>query len=188
MTVNEPEPTVGIAVEQKKPIQEQLVVELEPPKEAVIGAIPEVKLAEIDRATCKVFVGDQIPSIDGFPQESKSKLTVLAFIAPGTKPITKMRASEIVDDLKRLKETNGDTVEIIVVQVGEAPVMEAETLKLISDPESKIYDQVATGSQPPRLLITDNKGKILWLDIEYSTSTRDELSKVVGFVIKNGTK
>ena len=171
------------AAEETPPTQK--TVELAPPKEAKSEGVPEVKMAEKERATCKVFVGDQFPQLAEVTPVAGKKLHIIAFLESGSKPISRMKTEEILNDLKKLRETAGDALDVIVVQVGDDPKLDVGTMTLVADAKRERFDAVAVNAAPPRLFVLDPGGKILWMDIEYSNSSRDQLAKAVDFLVSH---
>ena len=51
------------------------------------------------------------------------------------------------------------------------------------DPDGRYFGKVATEEKVPRVYLLDAGGKILWLDIEYSASTRRDLTRAIKFVL-----
>jgi hypothetical protein len=52
------------------------------------------------------------------------------------------------------------------------------------DREGNYFAKVAT-EQLPRLYLADSQGKVLWFDIEYSTTTRRQLTEAVHVLAGN---
>lgn len=166
---------------------EQKVVELAPPKEVKPTAIPEVLFSDTTKATCKVGVGDAFPDILGLPEAKGKRLTIVAFVAPGTKPMSKMKAQEILDDVQKLFDTfKKDGLNALGVHVGDGPKPDVKAdFTLTPDPDGKLFETVATDAVPPRLFILDSAGKILWMDVEWSNTTRERLRQSVELLMKN---
>jgi len=55
-------------------------------------------------------------------------------------------------------------------------------LPIFLDPGGTYFAQVAT-EKPPRLYLLDGQGKILWFDLEYSETTRQQLGQAIQVVL-----
>lgn len=171
--------------------REQVVVNLAPPKDTKPTGIPEVKLSETVKATCKVGVGDAFPRLEGFPEKWGEKATVVAFFTTGTKPMSKMKAKELLDDLQKVAAVHPEGLSVIAVDVAEKQETDdAQTsYTLIDDESSELFGAVAIDATPPRLFLLDPEGRVLWMDTEYSQATRGQLQQSLDFLLgsANGT-
>lgn len=125
----------------------------------------EHKIGELlsDRLTVMLFWNRK--SFAGFEQFRRIPVDVLATFAAQR---VKVIAVNVGDGAARTKNLTGDAADKIVSLV---------------DNDSKLFHQFAT-SRIPRTYVLDSTGKILWFDLEYSQSTRRELSNALGYFLK----
>lgn len=184
------------AIEETKPL-EQKTVELAPPKETKATEIPSVKLSETAKATCKVNVGDMFPGekiatslAEAAPISEDhrwvgSKGGVVVFFEVGTKPVSVMKTQELLEDLQKYHLQYGESVRITGIPTGGTAALPVEVgFTVLADPEGTAFADVAVDSQPPRLFVLDATGKILWMDLEYSNTTREQLKSTVELISK----
>ena len=114
------------------------------------------------------------------------KLTVLVLFHAGG-VVESMRSKELLGDLDRdiLAAYGKKGVAVIAVDVRDRPeavkslVQEAPVgYPLLLDPEGAYFAKLATGVLP-RLYVLDPAGKVLWFDLEYSTTTRHSLKQTI---------
>jgi len=158
--------------------------------------IPSVVMAEVDRAQCKLFVGDVVPTaalpnLENQETDVKgllgSKGTVLVFFSAGDGQRERLLASNLLGDLQEdIAKAHGSSgISVIAIHVGDdkgqlaALVKDAQVeFPVLIDRDGKYYSQFASHA-PPALYLLDSAGKILWLDIEYSRATRENLKQAV---------
>lgn len=157
--------------------------------------IPEVHLPEQLAKTTLVNVGDQIPAgdlaaLEGQPQPIQAllgeKLTVV-FFWKGEDLYSQLAA---VDALRFLGEDvvkpyADKGVQVVAVNVGETSEVVRQRMNeaqanypAFRDPEGKYFSKVAT-ERLPRIYLLDGQGKVLWLDVEYSRTTRGQLMRAI---------
>ena len=163
----------------------------EPPAEAPAPEIPTVELTDSLAATCLVKVGDtmpeaELPALGGSEAPLKGaygeKLTVLFFW--NSKSIYAMtELQDLTEDVaipfaeqgvRVIGINEGDTQEDVVKQIDDLGVKFANFL----DPDGSFFAKVAT-ERIPRTYLIDASGKILWFDMEYSSSTRRDMLQAV---------
>lgn len=152
---------------------------------------PEVTLSTEHRATCKVFVGDKLPNLPLKNLDGKDaplaaalgkKLTVVVF--------WNSENGYAREQFTRLEREVADAfaehgVTVVAVNVGD-PADQVQAIAeecgcdfpCLLDPESAGFASIATGKLP-RTYLCDASGKILWMDIEYSVTTRRELTNAL---------
>lgn len=163
--------------------------------------MPRVVMAEIDRAKCKVFVGDAIPDatpedLDGKPVSLKqffgSRGTVVVFFSVGKTPREQLAASNLLADLQAdiVKSHAGAGITVVAVHVGAPNDVLTQVIKeagaefpVLVDREAKLATQLS-GHSPPTLYLVDGTGKIVWLDIEYNRSVRENLKRAVAALVQ----
>lgn len=157
---------------------------------------PLVAMTEAHAKTCVVKVGDPFPeckltevggSEEELSQHRGEKLTVVVFW--NTK---KLYAAE---QFAQLKSEVSDAyskfgVGTVAINVGDPPEVVAKLARqyeidfpCLLDPEGAAYKQVAT-DKLPRTYLLDAQGKILWFDLEYSSTMRYELNNAVFYYLK----
>ena len=162
--------------------------------------IPPVVMAEVDRAQCKLFVGDgaalaALPNFESQETDVKqllgSKGTVLVFFSAGDSQRERLLASNLLADLQEdiAKVSGSSGISVVAIHVGDdkgqlaALVKDAQAeFPVLIDRDGKYYGQFATHA-PPALYLLDSSGKIVWLDIEYSRATRENLKQAVAALV-----
>lgn len=158
------------------------------------GALPEVALTAAHRATCKVLIGDALPTVtladlDGtaapLDKLLGERLTVVMF-AQHDDP----DAVEALSDFGPLVLARyGDRgVRAIAIHVGDAAA-EVKSIAgrhrlafpLLLDADGSALAQVTDDPKGlmPRIFLVDSGGRILWFDIEYSRTTRRDLDRAL---------
>ncbi|MFH1268957.1 MAG: redoxin family protein [Planctomycetota bacterium] len=181
------------AQQQPAPEETPAVVETpaaeEPPPPPTI---PEVLLTDALRQTCLVAAGDPMPDgelsdLEGqkhaFGELFGEKLTVVFFWTLGTTEFSPLAAQGALEDLQMdVYEPYAEKgVGIVAVNEGDA----AETVRKsveeagagftnLLDPDGALFARVAT-EKLPRVYLLDADGKVLWFDLEFSRTTRDNL-------------
>lgn len=156
--------------------------------------IPKVVMAEIDRAKCKLFVGDAAPNVElvAFSSDTQqikdlfgAKGTVLLFWHSSADRYANMNAANMLSDLeadvyKRLKDKG---VSVVGIHVGSNS---AEAKQIIEDSgvsfpnlidENGEFFRQFSDQQPPCLYVLDHSGTIVWLDIEYTRAVREAIKQ-----------
>ena len=158
--------------------------------------IPEVHLLDGDRETCLVGVDDPMPEAELVDLDGKKqaigelrgeKLTVVLFWTSGDSEFSAMRAEAALEDLQKdvhepyaekgvrvVAVNEGDTAESVKKLVEEA----ALTFSNLMDSDGALFAKVAT-EKLPRPYLLDAEGKILWFDLEFSRTTRDNLMQAI---------
>lgn len=176
------QPPVGQPVQTKTP---------EVPRE-----IPKVLMAEVDRAKCKLFVGDAIPAVMLLDSTDKtvslsefmgSRGTVLAFFSAGDTARQRLTASNLLSDLQSDIHARYADAGIRVVAIHVGPRSEAleQVLKesgaqfpVLIDEKGEVFASFLS-DKPPAVYLVDANGQIAWLDVEYSRSARENLRQGV---------
>jgi peroxiredoxin len=160
------------------------------------ATIPDVRMSEADRETCLVFVGDAMPEAElsdlGGQGHSLhglfgKRLTVVCFWARGQSEYAALRAGDLLDFLAKdiaepfapkgvqvIGVNEGDSAEVVGQLIAQAGV----TFPNLLDPQGALFAQVAT-EKTPRTYLLDAEGKILWLDLEYSMTSRRDLRTAI---------
>lgn len=148
--------------------------------------IPKVALTEKLQETCKVKVGDRLPdttALVGLNGKSLresfgSRATVVLFWTAAN-PYALQALEDLGRDVAAAYGTKG--VAVIGVNVkdsaeaAEKAVQSAGAKYLqLRDPQGQYFDQVATKGLP-RLYLLDATGSIVWFDVQYQESTRQDL-------------
>lgn len=152
---------------------------------------PNVVLGDQHAALCKVRVGDVFPLLElntlaGEPQSLAtlygSKLTLIVFWNS-----RHPNGLEELSDMQRyfLPRFAERGLAVLSIHTGEAPEVAqplveaaAATYPIFSDADGAALAQVSSGMLP-RTYLVDPAGKILWLDLEYSATTRRDLAKLL---------
>ncbi len=166
-----------------------------PPEPPPAPKMPEVKMPAALAQTCLVKVGDAMPdteltSVDGKRLAIRSllgkKLTVVLFWQSEN-----MYATQALEylELDVVKQFGDKGVQVVGIGVKDPPdaarkAVEDAGAKYVHllDPQGEYFAKVAT-EKIPRVYLLDAAGKILWFDIEYSTSTRRDLERAIQFAL-----
>lgn len=140
--------------------------------------IPRVALSAQHRAVCKVGVGDVFPlaSLPGGAQPlatGKRATVVVVYDAAAAESgwMTPTLLRDLNPDVTQRYAGRG--VSMVGVCVG-GPIARVEGLRQLADRDGAVMAAIGQG-RLPRVYVLDAAGKIAWLDIEYSNSTRREL-------------
>jgi len=175
-----------------------------PPK----PTIPVVRLTDAERQTCILEVGQpmpdaQLPGLDGQVHPLRNlygeKLTVVCFWTLGDTPITQIFAGGILADLagdvampyaekgvQVIAINEADSIENVDALAGEVDVEDENDVKIkikqvlpiFLDTDGALFAQVAS-EKLPRIYVLDAEGNVLWFDMEFSETTRDDLLKTI---------
>ncbi|MHB8861104.1 MAG: peroxiredoxin family protein [Pirellulaceae bacterium] len=156
---------------------------------------PVLVLSKEHRDTCLLFQGDVLPAgtlADPSGTEHVlanslgKKLTAVVFWN-GDNPYAMDQFLEMRADLVPLSDQG---VQAIAIHVGAPPPDYAqmcqdhgEGLLCLLDAEKEYFAQFAT-RKLPRTYLLDAQGKILWLDLEYSRSTRYDLRNALHYYLQ----
>ncbi len=195
VTVSQPSPaSVPAAPRQTEPAQPE-----KPP--APKPVIPKVVMDAKAQASCLVKVGDacpaaELPGLDGKPVALASlfgpKCTVLLLWAAGDSTYSRISALNALEDLQKdvLAPHQAKGVAVVAVNVQE-PVDTVRKLvddakaafPNLLDTDGSFFAKLAT-EKLPRIYLLDAQGKVLWLDIEYSQATRENLAQALQAVLQ----
>ncbi|HID75615.1 MAG TPA: redoxin domain-containing protein [Planctomycetaceae bacterium] len=166
--------------------------------------VPEVRLLEQDRKTCLVYVGDQLPAvqlpdISGKTQSLADlygeKLTVVLFWTVDQSQWAQAKAIAALGDLENevALPFGQKGVQAVAINVGNPADLVAQCLKdaqatfpALLDEDRAYFAQIATGKLP-RIYLLDAEGTILWLDIEFSSTTRRQLLQGIQAALAEAT-
>jgi len=157
---------------------------------------PLVVLSQAHADSCLVQVGDAFPEFELSDLAGASrnwrdllgeKLTIVV--------LWHSRSVYAVEQVNRLElETaepyQGTGVNVVAVNVGDTAEQLRDWLNgsespvtHLLDPQREAFAQIAT-HRFPRTYLLDTDGRILWLDLEYSQTTRRELENAVRYFLK----
>jgi len=173
-------PALGKGAESERPASL-------PPKPPPPPTIPVVKMTSKLAATCLVKVGDllpeaSLPDLDGKRQSLHEllgeRLSVVCFWS-SSHPYALEELQDLEIDVAGPYANEG--VQVVSINVGDTAEVARKNLpaagakfRNLLDPDRAYFGKVAT-DKLPRTYLLDASGKILWLDTEYSRSTRRDL-------------
>ncbi|REK21733.1 MAG: hypothetical protein DWQ42_18820 [Planctomycetota bacterium] len=162
-----------------------------------VSELPEVLLSEQHEAACRVKVGDVMPDLSltdtsgnakSLAELFGSKVTVVCFW-DADNPLSNWQLADLEPEVAQKFGEHG--VRVVAINRGQsADVAQSEADKagasfpVLVDEDGQAYDQVAT-AYLPRTYVLDAAGKILWLDLEYSSATRRHLQQAILFALTN---
>lgn len=168
-------------------------------KPAPQPTMPKVVMSEADRKTCRRWVGEvfpglgkvmpdaELPDPSGIPQPLAAlrgkKLTVVCFWRSGESRRGELAAIQTLQDLERdfFVPYQKKGVQVIGINVRDEPELAgkrideaAVTFPNLIDRDGAFFAEVAT-ERLPRVYLLDAEGRILYLDLEFSPTTRRRL-------------
>jgi len=157
---------------------------------------PEVILSAGHLATCRVKPGDTFPdlqltTLDGSPAALSTHLgktlTIVVFWSR-QQPMSVEQIRRLQQEFTTRYRDAGVSVVTIEVGDGRDEVQEflagvPATYVTLLDPEAVAFQQVAAELMPRTYLLRPDLS-VVWLDVEYSRSTRRELKNAILFVLK----
>jgi peroxiredoxin len=162
--------------------------------------IPKVALSNADLATCLVNVGQSMPAAElpdpaGKMQALDSlygpKLTVVCFWTIGATPRARLVAAEALHDLvKAIVEPFGEKgVQVVGINVGDKAEAVQQlgpagtTFPNLLDAKGELIAKIAKDKKMPRVFLLDAGGRVLWFDVEFSRSSRQDLVQAIRAVL-----
>lgn len=158
---------------------------------------PSVALSRDHRATCRRFLGDVLPDANLADAQGQSH-SLAASWGPRFSVVVCWNADnayaldqfqEIPNELAPLQERG---VRVIAIHVGPPPEDYAQLCQqhgkdilCLVDPDGEYFAQLAT-RKLPRTYLVDAHGTILWLDLEYSRTTRYDLRNALYYYLQQG--
>jgi peroxiredoxin len=184
-----PRRPAGKAAAKQKPAVKapRVITQIEPAK----LTMPKVVLTEAHAKTCLVKVGDSLPDLPLKDLAGKSqsinlllgkKLTVIMFWTSDNSysleeltdlgpDVAKPYGEKAVNVIAIDEHDAPDAVQTLVKKLGV-------TVPVLLDPKGELLAKVST-RRLPRTYLVDDKGKILWFDTEYSSTTRRDLRDAI---------
>jgi peroxiredoxin len=175
---------------RRRPTTDRVAKEPPPPAHEIHS--PILVLSKEHRDTCLVFQGDVVPAgtlpdaagADHVLHDSLGKrLTVIVFWNADN-PYALDQFQEMQADVVPLCD---EGVQAIAIHVGPPPQDYAQLCRdngegvlCLLDQDQKYFGQLAH-RKLPRTYLLDAEGKILWLDLEYSRSTRYDLRNALHY-------
>jgi peroxiredoxin len=151
---------------------------------------------EADRQKCVLWVGDVMPEAEladlaGSAQSLRGlfgqRLTVVFFWTSGSSELSAMAARNALEDLQKdvFEPYREKGVQVVGVNEGDRPEAVSQlvqqagvTFPNLLDTDGALFARVAT-EKLPRPYLLDAEGKILWLDQEFSRTTRDNMMQAI---------
>jgi peroxiredoxin len=131
---------------------------------------------------------DQSGNEHSLRQSLGKPLTVVVFWNADN-PYSLDQFEEIPNELAPFKELGVTAIAVHVGQVpdnyGELVERYGQDILCLADPDRAYYQKVA-GGPVPRTYVLDIEGKVIWLDIEYSRTTRYDLRNALHYSLQNG--
>jgi len=181
-----------------KALEREMQEEIERQKNAAPEPPPAPKFPQVDlpaelAKTCLVKVGASMPEAELTNLEGKrvalrsafgKKLTVVLFWQSENMYSTQALGYLEDDVVKPFAEKGVRVIGVSVKDSSEAArkAIEEAGAKYVNllDPKGEFFAKVAT-QKIPRVYLLDLAGKILWLDIEYSSTTRRDLERAIQY-------
>jgi peroxiredoxin len=153
------------------------------------NTVPTVELTEQLQGACWFKVGDefpdlQLPSLDGAAKPlsglTGGKLAVVVIWSPEN-----VYAREEVADLPKLLEPYGDAVTAVAIGWGAPAEAVREAVEPLGLKYPVLVDTDRAGLPAketlflPQTYLLDADRKVIWFDVEYSSSTRRQLKKAL---------
>jgi hypothetical protein len=160
-------------------------------------SIPKVALSTELRATCLVNVGNTIPKANLSDPGGKmhvldslygQKLTVVCFWTIGATHRSRLVAAAALQDLRKdvFEPFGSKGVAVVGVNVGDAAAAVEQEVRQagasfpnLLDPKWQFFAKIAIDKRMPRVFLLDAAGRVLWFDVEYSRSSRQDLTQSI---------
>jgi peroxiredoxin len=158
--------------------------------------MPRVSLTQAHAKICRVQVGDVFPDAELADNKDQKqsiakllgpKLTVVVFWN-GKKPSARQELADLEPTVIARFADKG--LAVVAINSGDDPQLAKELATqagnqfvALTDPDGGALSAIAPGRIPATYLL-DAAGKILWFDIEYSRSTRRDLSQAIRYSLK----
>jgi peroxiredoxin len=171
---------------------EPLPLDTIPPEQL---SMPKVLLSEAHQKLCRVKVGDPFPQVQladlarkkhGLSELAGKKLTVVVFWN-GKKSAAREELADLGSLVEKPFAARG--VAVVGINTGDDPQLAAELVQQsgaefvnLSDADGKAFAKVGS-EKLPRTYLLDASGKIVWFDIEYSRTTRQQLTQAIRFLL-----
>jgi hypothetical protein len=186
----------SIGFEPRPRTNEQKVAAALPPPPPAEVYPPSIAMSAAHAATCLVSVGDRMPAIDLNTIDVQIKrledlygerLTVVVFWT-SQNPMAREQFTRLTRDIVDPFSKYGvNTVAVNLgddgLTVGDLCNGEAAKFECMFDLTGNAFAKVATRTLP-RTYLLDSSGRILWLDMEYSQTTRRELQNAILFYLR----
>jgi hypothetical protein len=149
--------------------------------------VPKVALSAQHQAMVKVGVGQEFPAVQQVADGLGTKATVVA-VWKGDGAMAKSMLRDLgVDIAEQYKSPEVATFAIATgMPVAEAQ-QQATALKytgpVLADEQGETFATLGT-DRLPRIYVLDSKGQVVWMDIEYSLSSRRELKQALAALVK----
>lgn len=169
--------------------------------------MPTVKLPEKFAKTCLVKVDDTMPDVTLNDLRDQpvllsslagEKLTVVYFWKvnlppePGKPPYPNSKLSQLQTYIFEPYSPKG--VNVVAIneddpprQAADAFYKEKATYPCLLDPRGKYFAKIAT-QDVPRVYLLDPTGKILWFDVQFSSSSLEDLDQAIQSVVEEDKK
>jgi peroxiredoxin len=165
------------------------------------ATIPKVVLSDALRTSCVIKVGDTMPEAELPDPAGKThaleslygqKLTVVSIWTNGATPRSHTVARASLHDLMKdiVQPFGKKGVKVIGINIGDAneAVQQQVTqagvsFPILLDPKGDYLAKVAKDKKMPRTYLLDAGGRVLWFDVEYSRSSRQELVQSIRVVL-----
>jgi len=183
------------------PPQTAKAVQPEPPP---APTIPKVVLTESLRESCLVGVDDLIPNLDlpdfegnmhfiyGAFNQDASNVSVICLWHLGDTERSRMTAAQFWKDLLKDVEPYGTKVRVVGINVKDKPEFVRQFVEknglavpMLLDANGEYYARIAKDRQMPRVYLVDSSNQILWFDVEYSRSSREDFTKALDVLFPN---
>lgn len=179
---------VGKETGKEQPTTEKPPKPAEPPKPLTM---PKVTLTQQQKEACLVQVGDRMPEaelagLDGKRQPLRAlygpKLTVVLFWKSDN-----LYATQALENLQSdvAEPYRAKGVRVVGISVGDSPEAAKKAVEEgkvqypnLLDPDASYTSKVAK-EKLPRVYLVDGAGKILYFDVEYSSTTQRQLATAI---------
>ena len=160
-----------------------------------VPSIPKVEMTARQSVTCLVKVGDRLPDqeLPGTGRSDSSvrslfgKRATIVLLWKAEDPYSASALEDLQTEFAGLYGAKG--LAVVGIEVKGSPEVARKTIidtgskfPNLLDGDGKYFAKLATEGLP-RLYLTDATAKILWLDIEYSSTTRHQLTEAVRAVL-----
>lgn len=157
---------------------------------------PQVVFSAAHEATCLALIGDQFPALE-LADVSGAKIDWTEVLGPRLTVVVfwSSESAYAAEQINRLESetvplTDGTGMRIVSINVGDSIQNVAdwtggstENVRQLVDPDGISFARIAT-EKLPRTYVLDAVGRIAWMDIEYSATTRRDLENAIRYFLK----
>jgi len=130
--------------------------------------------------------------IYGAFNQDASNVSVICLWHLGDTERSRMTAAQFWKDLLKDVEPYGTKVRVVGINVKDKPEFVRQFVEknglavpMLLDANGEYSARIAKDRQMPRVYLVDSSNQILWFDVEYSRSSREDFTKALDVLFPN---